>query len=94
MGGQLRPECILADLRWTSIRCPKLPDFLGSADRIAHNASPIRVDIDSRPSTVLGHARTFAQESGQQGRAASKAATPSRLRELISLWGGWPTVSA
>ncbi|MDB6104272.1 MAG: hypothetical protein JWO52_4271, partial [Gammaproteobacteria bacterium] len=31
-----------------------------SYNRIAHNASPIRVDIDSRPSTVLGHARTFA----------------------------------
>jgi hypothetical protein len=32
MGGQIRPECILADQRWTSIRWPKLPDFLGEDD--------------------------------------------------------------
>ena len=50
-----------------------------SYNRIAHHASPIRVDIYPQPSTALGYASTFAQKNGQPRPRRVEAATTFTL---------------
>src|SRR5882672_1120162 len=85
MGGQLRPEWILADLRWTSIRCPKLPNFWGVPVPAKRSAMrKINEILRLKFEAKLSHERIAA------ATGASKGAVSNYVQRAVQKGLSWP----